>query len=111
MSAFLGPRSPVQHWSRRYGIRALQEFLDEADHLLVPRAALGLVGLADHDLLDLVELVDAVEARGVLARGAGFAAEAGADGDVLQGQEASSRISSMWMPMRPTSPVPVRKRS
>ena len=48
--------------------------------------ALFLVVSADDDLLDLVELVDAVEAGGVLAIGAGLAAEAGGEGDVVSGQ-------------------------
>src|SRR5262249_40223077 len=64
---------------------ALEEEFGVAEHLLVPLLGLFDVVLADDDLLALVELVDAVEAGGVLAVSTGFAAEAGADGGVLFG--------------------------
>ncbi len=67
-------------------VQALEHFFGEGEHLAVPRFAFFLVVFADDDLFDLVELVDAVEAGGVLAVGAGLAAEAGGDGDVCFGE-------------------------
>ena len=64
----------------------LHEVLGVPQDLLVKGDARGLVVLADDDLLDLVEQVDAVQAVGVLARGAGLPAEARALGHVLAGQ-------------------------
>ncbi len=52
----------------------------------MPLAADRFVRGADHHLLDLVELVDAVQAGRVLARTARLAAEAGAHRGVAQGQ-------------------------
>ena len=54
----------------------------------MPRAALRLVGAAHHHLLHLVELVNPVEARGVLAGSASFTAEACTDGRVGERQGA-----------------------
>ena len=54
----------------------------------MPRAALRLVGAAYHHLLHLVELVDPVKPRGVLAGSASFTAEAGAHRGVSEWQGA-----------------------
>ena len=66
--------------------KRLEDHLDRLDHLLVPRAAFGIVGLTHHNLLDLVELVNAVKPGGVLARSTCLATEAGRHGAVLQRQ-------------------------
>ena len=55
-----------------------------AQHLLVDR--LALLGRAEDEHLDLGELVDAVQAARVAARGAGLGAEAVRQADVLQRQ-------------------------
>ena len=47
---------------------------------------LVIVGFMNDDLLDLVELVHAIQPGRVFAGGAGFAAEAGADSGHLFGQ-------------------------
>lgn len=54
----------------------LEEAFDEGDHAGVPCAAFGVVCAADDDLFDFIELMNAVEACGVFAGGAGFSAEA-----------------------------------
>ena len=54
----------------------------------MPRAALRLVCAAYHHLLHLVELMNSVEARGVLAGSASLAAEAGAHRGVREWQGA-----------------------
>src|SRR5204862_4616583 len=60
-------------------VEALQHLLAIPEHFLVPALALLDVVAADDHLLALVELVDAVEPRRVLAVGAGLPAEASAD--------------------------------
>ena len=78
-------RAALQQSIRQF--KRLQQLLDDADHRSMMFAAFRFVGSTHHDLLDLVELVDAVQTSGVLARGARFAAEAGRDGGVFQGQQ------------------------
>ena len=52
----------------------------------MPRATFRVVGATNHNLFNLVKLMDAIEARGVLARRAGLAAKASALRGVLQRQ-------------------------
>ena len=61
-------------------LERLQDRLAVGHDLFVQCDVLGVVGFVNNDLLDLVELVDAIQPGRILARGAGFAAKAGAGG-------------------------------
>ena len=65
-------------------LEALVERLRVGDHLLEDLPA--LLGLGDAELLDLLELVDAEDAPGIAAVGAGFSPVAGAETGVLDGK-------------------------
>ena len=73
---------------------------------------LALLGRAEGEHLDLGELMDAVQAARVAARGAGLGAEAVRQADVLAAAaRSSSRIWSRCMPPSVISAVAIRHRS
>ena len=84
-------------------LQPLQHRLGAADHALV--LGLRLLRRGDADQLDLVELVLADHAPGVLAGGAGLGAEAGRQAVSRSGRRASSTISPATRLVSGTSAV------